>query len=183
MRTVTFREADPTDVALIAALHTESWRDAYRRMLPTTYLEGPIVDDRTSVWQQRLASSHPERQLVLLALDGDALLGFVCVLLDEEPQWGACLDNLHVVSHYKGQGLGRQLFAKAAQWVSTVEPRWPLHLWVFENNYGARRFYDCLGGAIIERQDKHIAGAEVPSLRYLWNDLEALPHRAVSKQG
>ena len=114
-------------------------------------------------------------------MQNDALLGFACVLLDEEPKWGACLDNLHVLPHIKGQGLGRQLFAKAAQWVGTVEPEWPLHLWVFESNHSARRFYDSLGGAIIERQKKYIAGVEVPSLRYLWNDLGALRRRAVGK--
>lgn len=182
MKPVTFREAQTTDVALIAALHAESWRDAYRGILPAAYLQGSIIEDRIGVWQQRLVSSHPERQFVLLALQNDILLGFACVLLDEEPHWGACLDNLHVLPRYKGQGLGRQLFAKAAQWVSTVEPEWPMHLWVFESNHGARRFYDSLGGTIIERQNKCIAGAEVPSLRYLWNDLDALWHRAVGKR-
>ncbi|MBF8296068.1 MAG: hypothetical protein HW389_2613 [Bacteroidetes bacterium] len=181
MKTVTFREAHTGDVALVAGLHAESWCDAYRGILPATYLQGPILDDRTSVWQQRLAASHPERQLVLLALQNDLLMGFACVLLDEEPQSGACLDNLHVLPDYKGQGLGRQLFAKAAEWVGTVEPAWPLHLWVFESNHGARRFYDSLGGAIIARQNKWIAGMEVPSLRYFWNDLEALRRRAVGK--
>lgn len=182
MLTMTFREAHTTDATLIATLHAESWRDAYRNILPATYLQGPIIEDRISVWQQRLACSHPERQLVLLALQNDLLLGFACVLLDEEPQWGACLDNLHVLPHYKGQGVGRQLFAKAAQWVSTVEPEWPMHLWVFESNHGARRFYDSLAGTVIERQIKCIAGAEVPSLCYLWNDLDVLWHRAVGKE-
>ncbi len=168
------REARKEDAASIAELHAESWRNAYRGILPDEYLDGPIINDRISVWQERLASSQPERQFILLAIEGDLLQGFACVLLDEEPEWGACLDNLHVLPHRKGQGLGRQLFARAAQWVSATEPTWLLHLWVFERNHDARRFYDSLGGAIVEHGNKHIAGVDVPSVRYLWNDLTTI---------
>ncbi len=169
-----FREARKEDAASIAELHAESWRNAYRGILPDAYLDGPIIKDRISVWQERLASSQPERQFILLAIAGDLLQGFVCVLLDEEPQRGACLDNLHVHHDRKRQGLGRQLFARAAQWVATTEPAWPLHLWVFEHNNGAREFYDSLGGAIVEHSNKHIAGVDVPSVCYLWNDLTTI---------
>jgi hypothetical protein len=55
------------------------------------------------------------------------------------------------------------------------EPGWPIHLWVFEANEGARQFYDALSGEVVERRLKQApGGADIPSLRYVWRDLEVL---------
>jgi ribosomal protein S18 acetylase RimI-like enzyme len=71
--------------------------------------------------------------------------------------------------------MGRQLLGRAAQWVRATEPGWPIHLWVFEANAGARRFYDALGGEIVEyRKMKVQNGIEITSLRYIWRDLQEL---------
>ena len=42
MNVITFRPATLADSQRIASLHTVSWRDAYRGILPDAYLEGPI---------------------------------------------------------------------------------------------------------------------------------------------
>jgi len=175
MDTITFRLATPADSQRIASLHTESWRDAYRGILPDAYLAGPIVDERASLWQSRLSSPDADRRYVLLAEAEGILVGFVCVLFDEEPLWGACVDNLHVLPKLKRHGLGRQLFSRAAHWVMSTEPGWPIHLWVFEANYGARRFYEALSGEVVEYHLKQLpGGAKIPSLRYVWRDLRVL---------
>jgi GNAT superfamily N-acetyltransferase len=175
MNAITFRPATLADSQRIASLHTTSWRDAYRGILPASYLEGPIVDERVTHWQSLLSSPGANRRYVLLAEAEGTLIAFACVLLDEEPRWGACLDNLHVLPELRNQGLGRQLFSGAAQWVMSNEPGWPIHLWVFEANGEARRFYDALGGEVVEHRLKRaLGGADIPSLRYVWRDLQGL---------
>ena len=175
MNTVIFRSATVTDSQRIASLHTVSWRDAYRGILPDAYLAGPIVDERATHWQSRLSSPGSNRRCVLLAEAEETLVAFVCVLLDEEPLWGACLDNLHVLPKLRSHGLGRQLFCRAAQWVMLNEPGWPVHLWVFEANDEARRFYDAISGEVVEHRLKRApGGANIPSLRYVWRDLQVL---------
>ena len=55
------------------------------------------------------------------------------------------------------------------------EPGWPIHLWVFEANAGARRFYDALGGEVVgQRKKELLKGVEVASLLYVWRDLQGL---------
>ncbi len=175
MNPVTFRPARLADSQRIASLHTISWRDAYRGILPAAYLAGPIVDERVTHWQSRLSSPGANRHYVLLAEVEGTLIAFVCVMLDEEPRWGACLDNLHVLPKLRNQGLGRQLFSRAAQWVMSNEPGWPIHLWVFEANDEARWFYDALSGEVVEHRLKRApGGANIPSLRYVWRDLQVL---------
>jgi ribosomal protein S18 acetylase RimI-like enzyme len=100
------------DALDIAALQTESWRSTYRGLLPDSYLDGPIVADRERHWRKML--SEDARHRIFLAKDNGDVAGFVCVLLDEEPAWGARLDNIHVKPALKGQGIGRVLFRQAA---------------------------------------------------------------------
>ena len=175
MDTLLFRRATGVDSEKIAALHTESWRDAYRGIMPDWYLDGPIARERVSLWQSRFSSLPCDRYYVLVADSGAKLVGFVCVLLDEDPKWGACLDNLHVLPGLRNKGIGRKLFIKATQWMITAAPGLPIHLWVFKANDAARRFYDSLGGKIVDHQSKKILkGIEIPSVLYLWGDLEKL---------
>jgi len=184
MDTLLFRHATDVDAEKVAALHTESWRDAYRTIMPDWYLDGPIAKERVNLWQSRFSTSDPDRQHILLAESGGKLVGFICVLLDEEPQCGAYIDNLHVLPGLRGNGIGRRLFAGAAQWVMSTEPMWPIHLWVFEANIGARRFYDASGGEIIEYKSKEVLkGIEIPSVLYIWKDLRQLLFNLTRRSG
>jgi len=177
-RSIAFRPAAAADSAVVAALHTASWRRTYRGILPDAYLDRAIAEDRLKLWEQRLSPADRDRRFILLAEDSRGLAGFVCILLDEEPEWGACLDNLHVRPDIHRQGLGRRLFAEAARWLMSVEPGWPLHLWVFETNPAARSFYDRFGGEVATRQIKRMpGGADIASVRYLWRDVETLLNR------
>jgi GNAT superfamily N-acetyltransferase len=169
------RTATAADSECIAALHAESWRRTYRGVLSDTYLDGPVYDERARLWKLRFEAPGADRRHTVLAEAGGVLVGFACVLLDEEPAWGACLDNLHVSAAFQGQGIGRLLFAEGVRWVMSEEPQWALHLWLFEANAGARRFYDALRGQVAERGLKHAPdGTEVPSLRYVWYTLQQL---------
>ena len=175
MNTMVFRRATGGDSEAIASLHTESWRDAYRGILPDLYLDGQIFDERANLWRSRFSSLSSDRFLVVLAESSGEPVGFACVLLDEDPQWGPCLDNLHVLPRCRSRGVGRLLFGRAAQWVMSREPRWPIHLWVFEANVGARRFYDALGGEVVENKKREVLkGIEISSVLYVWRDLQEL---------
>jgi GNAT superfamily N-acetyltransferase len=175
MNTFMFRQATLSDADAIASLHTESWRDAYRGILPDSYLDGQIADERANLWKFRFSSLDSDRFLVVLAESPEELVGFACVLLDEDPQWGACLDNLHVLPRWRSLGLGRLLFGRVAQWVMSTEPGRPIHLWVFGANVGARRFYDAVGGEVVEQHSKEVLkGIKIPSVLYVWRDLQQL---------
>ena len=171
MTSLAYRDAILADAPSIADLHTASWQRFYRGILPDAFLDGSIVGERRTVWHDRLTRSRHDRQLVHLALDGANLVGFTCVLADEEPERGILLDNLHVLESHHGLGIGRQLFRTSARWASQIQPRRPMHLWVFEANRQARNFYGALGGMIVERRAKAIAGVNVMSLCYVWSDL------------
>jgi GNAT superfamily N-acetyltransferase len=164
--------ADAGDAASIAAIHTESWRDAYRPFLPEWFLAGPIEEDRNRLWQARFAAPDPDRRLVLKAMVQEQIAGFACVLLDEDPEWGPLLDNLHVRPPLKGRGIGRRLFDASREWSRLKAPGQPMHLWVIEDNVAARAFYDRLGGRSVDQHRVEVVpGALVTAIRYVWEPL------------
>ena len=168
---MTMVPATRADADAVAALHLASWRATYRGIFSDAFLDGPeALANRRALWDGRLASDFPARRHVLLARDDDgALVGFACVLPDQEPDAGVLLDNLHVHPARKGQGLGRQLLQAARAWAGAQEPASPLVLYVFERNVSAVRFYDRMGGTVVARRvsGNPVAGGAV-ELRYAW---------------
>ncbi|GAA4397918.1 GNAT family N-acetyltransferase [Nibrella viscosa] len=171
---ITYRQALPTDIELIAQLHARSWQHAYQGILTDAFLGGAILDDRRAVWQERLATPA-DNQYILTAVEDDKLIGFVCVFCDHDEQWGSLVDNLHVSRELKGRGIGTELLRGAARWVRQTSVHPSLHLWVFEQNLAARRFYAYLGGEPVEQTVKNNpGGGNAVSLRYVWRDTAVL---------
>jgi GNAT superfamily N-acetyltransferase len=164
------RNATYADCEAIAAIHVASWRDAYSKILRSDYLAGPIVEDRLNVWRARLRD--PRRtQLVLIGKLGGAAVGFACAFADEDPEWGALIDSVHVLPDMKRRGFGRRLLSSAAEWLVDEFPGQPMHLWVFEANEPARRFYAAMGGEVVEAQMKsNPGGGETLNLLYFWRE-------------
>ena len=175
--TVTLRLATRDDAPAIAALHAESSRFAYRGVYSDEYLDGPVYADRARVWQERM-SSPPENQHVILAEDGDALVGFVCAYEADDVQWGTRVDNLHVRPDRHRHGIGRRLLAEVAAWCLTEDPAGGLYLWVVDQNARARAFYQSLGATDVGSQTSTPpGGGSTINHRYVWSP-EQLPKLA-----
>jgi len=172
---VAFRLAQPGDAEAVAALHADSWRRHYRGAYSDAFLDGDVLQDRTAVWTERLRRADGTSQTVLAEEDSGQLIGFAHTVFDEDPHWGALLDNLHVVSQRKRQGLGSQLLAMTAR--SVVDRGTGLYLWVLEQNVDAQAFYAARGAVQVERVLTTPPGG-VPErlngspakLRYAWSE-------------
>ena len=170
-RQIVLRAAEADDVEAIAALHAESWRSAYRGLVPDAFL-GPALDDlRLSAWRDRFASPEPHRRMVVAAWSDDLLVGFTCTLADAEPAFGPLLDNLHVKPGWRGLGLGARLLSVSREWARDIAPGQQMHLWVIEANSRARRFYRAQGAREGERRVNDMAGIQVTAVRCTWPPL------------
>jgi GNAT superfamily N-acetyltransferase len=172
---MTIRAADPADVAAIAQLHASSWQSAYRGVLRDDFLDGPVVANRRELWIARFSEPQPADQVVLVEDCSGEIQGFACVFFAADPEWGAMLDNLHVVPSLKGKGLGRRLISEVARRVLLHDPCSRLHLWAYEQNLDARRFYERLGGEVTALVTEPAPdGSQVNAVRYCWSDLSGL---------
>jgi GNAT superfamily N-acetyltransferase len=175
---MTIRAAGMADADAIAQLHAHSWQTAYRGILSDEFLQGALHENRRALWHTRLSDTDRAGQFVLVDEEGGALRGFACAFLEADPEWGCLLDNLHVVPDLKGRGLGGQLMTAVAQRVLLSNPDSGLHLWAYEQNLAARRFYERLGGIVSERHAEMAPdGTEVNAVRYFWSELSGLARR------
>jgi ribosomal protein S18 acetylase RimI-like enzyme len=156
---VTIRSAVEADAADIAAIHTASWRDAYAGILAAEFLNGDIETNRLELWSRRLIE-RPSSQLVDVACDpAGAMVAFACSFSDADPRWGSLVDNLHVLPRFRGQGAGEKLLQNMVARLAAKDSDSGLHLWVFEANVAALRFYHRLGGRVVETKTSEIPAA------------------------
>lgn len=170
-----FRLAGPADARAVACLHADSWRRHFRGAYSDAFLDGDVFADRLAVWAGRLRAPDPSR-CTILAEDG-LLAGFANTVFEDDPRWGALLDNLHVAGGHQRRGIGSRLLALTAEALLRRPGRTGLYLWVLEQNVDARAFYRARGGRCVERAlvsppggiPGRLAGSPA-KLRYAWPD-------------
>jgi ribosomal protein S18 acetylase RimI-like enzyme len=156
---ITIRSATEADAADIAAIHTASWRDAYAGILADDFLNGDIEGNRLALWSRRF-KDQSAAQLVDVALDqAGTMMGFACSYAGFDERWGSLVDNLHMLPRFRGQGIGEALLRRAVAQLTAGGADEGLHLWVFEANVAGLRFYERLGGRIVEKRTSEIPAA------------------------
>src|SRR5271170_5216723 len=122
-----------------------------------------------------MAQPRADRCTIVAETDGQ-LVGFVHIVLDADPLWGALVDNLHVTTGRKRNGIGSALLQQAAQIVAERRPFAGMFLWVLEQNVDAQRFYAARGGACVGRAlvappggDPTRLVGQPGKLRYAWS--------------
>jgi ribosomal protein S18 acetylase RimI-like enzyme len=175
MSAIDCRAAEVRDVEAIAALHADSWRRNYRGAYLDSYLDGDVVTDRLVVWGERITRPDASFRTIVAERAG-AFAGFAHVKLDDDPTWGALLENLHVVHELKGRGIGTRLMAAAARAVLDSTPGAGLYLWVLDVNVAAQAFYAARRGAEAGREMRgpFPGGGTALGHRIVWPDPSTL---------
>jgi ribosomal protein S18 acetylase RimI-like enzyme len=171
-----FRFAGAHDIEAVAALHADSWRRHYRGAYLDSFLDGDVYADRLEVWGGRLSETASDHFTIVADLNGD-LAGFVHMILDADPCWGALLDNLHVDHRLKRHGIGRRLIVEAARELGQRRPDDSrFYLWVLAQNTAAQAFYAACGGVHVETAlcGPFPGGGEALGHRIAWSSASAV---------
>src|SRR4051794_23047243 len=134
---ITTRAAGYADVFAIAAFQTAVWNEAYRGLVPASYLERTTVTDREVRWADRIG-----RRDILLAELGTELVAVASSSPRDDERTGPRLElnSLYVAPGMRGAGLGARMVAELLGGASAV-------LWVFAANTRAISFYAGCGFA------------------------------------
>lgn len=142
---VAIRSATPADAAQIARVHVESWRTAYRGLVPQSILDGLSIERRAEFWSRRLLEPG-ETRTWLGEQDGE-IVGFVATARPTDPELTpdtAEVESIYLLAPSRGLGSGRRLMQRATR--DLVERGFASAiLWVFTANDRARRFYEAAG--------------------------------------
>ncbi|WP_299021093.1 GNAT family N-acetyltransferase [uncultured Photobacterium sp.] len=171
---VEIRVATRKDIEKIALLHAKSWQEIYVEELSVTYLKHDIYLDRNKVWQHRLTFPSAN-QRIFIATNNGVICGFICFYLNNHPQWGTLIENLHIEKHSKRLGLGKQLLQTAANLSYRQDPDRGMYLEVLASNQAAQDFYKKLGASHTKTQLWQAPdSSEVTEYVYRWKNISHL---------
>jgi ribosomal protein S18 acetylase RimI-like enzyme len=165
------RKATPADAKTIAKIHTNSWQKNYAQVLTSHYLNSLAPAEREAIWCGRLLTPKQNQHVVVAEIDAEAV-GFACVYFDENSEFGAYLDNLHVVSAHQNKSIGAHLLRSVALTCLDVAPGSGLCLLVNQSNTRAQSFYLKLGAQNV-REDVWLApdASRVATFWFVWPTL------------
>lgn len=160
------RHASEHDATRIAEIHVETWRAAYRGLIPDDYLAGLDVHRRAVVWRSIIGKPG---QTVLVAVRGERIVGFCSFLRSRDsaapPEIGE-VAAIYVEPAGWGRGIGCKLLAAALDHAGS-SGFVAVTLWVLSTNERARGFYTRQGfvpdGA---EKDDHRLGFPIHEIRY-----------------
>ena len=155
------------DAARLGRVHVETWRAAYRGLLPDDYLDA-LSDIRQAAFWSRVLDDADRAAGAHVAEDEDeGVVGF-CDCGPERggaPGWGEIM-AIYILPDWQRQGLGRRLMGACGAYL-TAQGLDSLAVWALEDN-PARAFYTALGGAPAEKRRLSIGGTEVTEQCYRW---------------
>ena len=145
----------------ISRVYEESWRQAYRGIVPQAYLDS-IPPGR---WAPFIDTPGMDS---LVAVEGGEIVGTACCCparLARMSGWGEIV-SLYLLPPFQGRGYGRALLLAAVDALESMGSR-DVFLWVLEQNLRARRFYEQMGFCPSgEYLDDVIGGAALREVQY-----------------
>ena len=158
------RGAVAISASLIAQLQLDSTRAAYGRIFASA--PPPVFDAVLAEWRGRLGGVPATGQAVLVAVDGDRIVGVVVAGRDPmRPERGPDA-RFDVAPDRWEQGIGRRLY-RAALAGSHGATLGEATLWVLERNDRARAWYERLGWRMTGEGRMVYEPAGIVELQYL----------------
>ncbi|PAV29678.1 GNAT family N-acetyltransferase [Virgibacillus profundi] len=162
------RKANQTDAVSIAQVHVDSWKSAYKDIIPDEYLKSLTYESRTKLWENNL-----EKQQVYVAENNNGkIIGFSVGGKERTGNYAGYSGEIYaiyIVEEYHGNGIGKMLMLPVMEELKQMGIHSMIVL-VLEDN-PARYFYEFLGARRIGTLKVKIAGKELNELVYGWDDL------------
>lgn len=173
------RTANRTDAAGIARVHAATWKEDYRGLLDSAFLDNLSEKRLSARWRTQLDRREQDNdEQIFVALSGREVVGFVAAGASREAfaPWDAEISMIYVMKEHRGLGIGRAMM-KATADHCIRRGMFTGGLWVLRDNGAARDFYETLGGEPTGRKADSVGGQIVQLAGYWWRDVAVLADR------
>jgi GNAT superfamily N-acetyltransferase len=168
------RLAHPEDAAGLARVHVDTWRTAYRGIVPDAHLDSLSYEQREQRWRDNFAAAAPGVRTYVATEDERRIIGFAGGGPERggDPAYRGELYALYVLPSHQRLGIGRELVLTVARDLAG-QGYASMLVWVLAQN-PARKFYEALGGQYLYEKPITIGGAELIEVAYGWQDTRPL---------
>lgn len=164
MKDIVIRKINSSDSREeISNVYEQSWKFAYKGIIPSDYL------DSIPSGQWCGALDNPDRH-TLIMVDGNKIIGtssYCKSRFEDYKDWGEII-SIYFLPEYMGKGYGKCLLEQAVEELKAMGFN-KIFLWVLEDNYRARHFYEKCGFKNSgEYMDNVIGSKQLRELQYVY---------------
>lgn len=135
-----------SDAESVANIHIDSWRVAYRGIVPQDYLDSLDIDKRIAFWEKNISNCGSMIQLV--AEIEKKVVGFITGLENrskvELPHIDSELWAIYVDPNQMRNGVGKELVKAFTEKLKNLNKK-KMCIWVLADNHRAINFYKKCG--------------------------------------
>lgn len=165
------RRATAADAEGVAQVRVQSWRVAYRGLVPDEYLASMRVEESIPLWQRVLAAESDAACTFVAEQDGE-IVGFASGVTLAESKLGfdAELTAFYVLPQAQRKGLATQLIREVAATLQQAGAT-GMVAWVLAENRVARDCCLSLGGEVQTEQTFTWDEFDLKEVSYGWHSL------------
>ncbi|WP_138205610.1 GNAT family N-acetyltransferase [Haloimpatiens lingqiaonensis] len=138
------RYADVDDAKILGQIHSESWKVAYKGVVPDEVLNNITAEKRQKYFEKALTEGWEEDAIIF---KDDKAVGLICIGKcrdeDKEEFWGE-IWGIYLLPEYWNMGIGFELMNWGLNELKRRNYK-KIALWVLERNINARNFYEKMG--------------------------------------
>lgn len=157
------RHSSPQDsLREISDVYERSWKYAYENIIPQHFLDSiPSGQWANGIFKDNTVN--------LVALAEGHIVGTLCYGKSRWPEFADCgeIISVYLLPEYMGKGCGKRLMETAIEELRALKFQTVL-LWVLEENFRARRFYEKCGFTFCgESKQADFGGKELSEMLYI----------------
>jgi len=172
---VKIRKAVVTDASAIATININTWKVAYKGIIPQDHLDSLSINDKIPRWEKAINDLTVNKKELFVAeisdLNGSEIVGFSMGGPSnfEEYKIDGDLYAIYVLPKYWKQGIGTLLFNSVITYFLFKNFK-TMVIWALKEN-SACEFYKKMGG--LQKFNKTITyeGTELDALGFFWENL------------
>lgn len=170
------RPAAIHDADVMAKVKVDTWRSAYRDIVPSAYLESLSYEQTAEGWRRGILQSRSPDVAAYVAEETDRQVVGIAMCGPAEgvgrPGVGQVY-VMYVLPQFQRRGVGRGLMQACGRHL-VERGMESLVVWVLkENPY--RGFYQGLGGVLAGEKQEELGGAMLAEVAYEWSDIRKVP--------
>ncbi len=174
------REAKLSDAKGIAKVHVDSWKNTYKNILPTEYLEKLSYEQRTELWVRNI--SKVDHYVFVAESDNGEIIGFTDggKRAENEIEGSGDLTSIYILDQFQGQGIGSKLVNKLFTKLKALGYE-KIFVEVLEDNQ-SKRFYKRLGARLEKTEKINIGNQDLDLLIYVWSNIDPVLYQTRGKR-
>lgn len=151
----------PSDATGVATIQVDCWRRAYAGIIPDKYLAALDINKKAKTWEDGL-SLNPD-VIRIVALERNVPLGFVAGLENRSsafyPEIASEAWSIYVHPDHWKKGIGKSLLLAFMDEMRKLNHQ-SMIVWVLEENFPARAFYESMGGLLQDQKQTQTFGGK-----------------------